>query len=1096
MSNHERPSKIPDNSPVSHGKGFLILLVGDSPELDTLHELLSDGDGISFPCDVRQFSSASSAVEHLQSNQVDCIVSEYEFPEVDGLEFLDTVREDHPFIPFVLWPENGSESIASKAVSAGVTEYICRSDETGSSLETVRRKLTDVLSRYSFQYQEPTDFREYERRLERQRFLFEQAQEIAGVFVFELYPDSETIHCSDGVHDVFGDGVGYEVSIREAVEMFHPDDQDQVEKEFQNAVVNQTPFEMEGRVIRSDDELRYVFLRSYVITGGDGDTELIRGICQDITASREHEKYLQQAQQLADMGTFQGDPMTGNIWWSEGVYSIFDMDPQQDPLSTDEYLERTHPDDREEVSSFYDGAIEETTFEGENRIVTNGSVKWVRVMGEVLSVQNGNITVVGTIQDVTEQKNRELKLETARERYRSVIEAAPDPIFITELESGEIVEANTAAKRFYGGDSEELIGTEFTTLYPAGRTSELSQLYPADREVNNVRELDDGSPVSLRRSDGEKVQVAVSAETVPFEDEVLVVGIFRDISDQFQYERSLEAVNDVARSSLQAETPPEIAHIVSQRGEKIVDYIGPMVYLYDDEKGELYPSAYPEDFAEKHEMPRHEPGDSIAWRVFDNQRMEIIEDVRQDPDVYNPETPARSGMYVPLGDHGVLIVYDTERGSFDDISIEITQTLAATAETALDRVVQLQELRDREKKSKEQARKLERLNQLNEEIRVINQTILQAESHDVIDQSVCDSIVSLERFDFAWVAEPDYAEDKLAVKAHSEQHSQYLEEVPLTLDSETCTPAVRAARNRKPVFEPNIPAGLQEGEWQSTALVHDFRGSVSVPLIYDGVLHGVLTVCSEEVKQFDEKTQEVLTEMGQMIGFAHHTVTQQNALVTGDTVDLVFEIDRPDDPIAKLASVLDSEVNVENIISRTDDTYLVYFTVDACQDPDSILEDITEISLFEQSRLVSESESPMIEAVAYRDSILFDIVNLGAELRSATSRSGNLTISLSVPKGDDVQSFVDRVRNRYPEITLKAQKESVQESSAASISSPLENITERQREILDAGYYSGYFDEPRSSTGTEIADSLDISHAGFSKQQRRAIKKILDVLYD
>jgi len=55
---------------------------------------------------------------------VDCVVSDYQMPEIDGLRFFEAVRDDYPDLPFILFTGEGSEEIAAEAVSAGVTDYL------------------------------------------------------------------------------------------------------------------------------------------------------------------------------------------------------------------------------------------------------------------------------------------------------------------------------------------------------------------------------------------------------------------------------------------------------------------------------------------------------------------------------------------------------------------------------------------------------------------------------------------------------------------------------------------------------------------------------------------------------------------------------------------------------------------------------------------------------------------------------------------------------------------------------------------------------------------------------------------------------------
>jgi len=75
-------------------------------------------------------STATAGLDVLASAEIDCVVSDYEMPETDGIEFLEIVRSEYPDLPFVLYTGRGSEAIASDAISAGVTDYLQK--ETGT----------------------------------------------------------------------------------------------------------------------------------------------------------------------------------------------------------------------------------------------------------------------------------------------------------------------------------------------------------------------------------------------------------------------------------------------------------------------------------------------------------------------------------------------------------------------------------------------------------------------------------------------------------------------------------------------------------------------------------------------------------------------------------------------------------------------------------------------------------------------------------------------------------------------------------------------------------------------------------------------------
>ncbi|WP_380679032.1 response regulator [Salinigranum sp. GCM10025319] len=77
---------------------------------------------------VHEAHSGEDALAHLEStDDVDCVVSDYEIPGLNGLELLAAVRERWPDMPFVLFTGGGNEAVVLKAIAAGVTDYLEKS---------------------------------------------------------------------------------------------------------------------------------------------------------------------------------------------------------------------------------------------------------------------------------------------------------------------------------------------------------------------------------------------------------------------------------------------------------------------------------------------------------------------------------------------------------------------------------------------------------------------------------------------------------------------------------------------------------------------------------------------------------------------------------------------------------------------------------------------------------------------------------------------------------------------------------------------------------------------------------------------------------
>jgi len=136
-------------------------------------------------------TSAVEALNTLKEGKYDCIISDYDMPNTDGIEFLEIVREQYPDLPFILYTSMGSEAVASQAISAGVTEYM-QKEAAPEQYDVLANRVCNAVERYRSQQQFWDALSWYHRLVE---------QDIAGVFIVQ---DGEFVYVNERMADIFG----------------------------------------------------------------------------------------------------------------------------------------------------------------------------------------------------------------------------------------------------------------------------------------------------------------------------------------------------------------------------------------------------------------------------------------------------------------------------------------------------------------------------------------------------------------------------------------------------------------------------------------------------------------------------------------------------------------------------------------------------------------------------------------------------------------------------------------------------------------------------------------------------------------------------
>jgi len=305
-------------------------------------------------------------------------------------------------------------------------------------------------------------------------------------------------------------------------------------------------WDFEHRIVRLDGTTLWVRDRGYPICDAQGKLTGMAGAATDITARKlreedlaESQSRLAKAQEIAQLGNWEWDIASNELWWSDQIYSIFGTTPDEFDATYGAFLSLVHPEDREAVVLAIKQSLgSRVPFGIDHRIVRqDGSERFVHQSGEVVRDADGKpIRMSGTIQDITQRKQIEDKLHESEQRYRELVELSPIGIMVSV--QGEIVFVNSAAAAILGvSQPGELVGRNIENLVHADYSREVR-----DR-LRRVREMRAELPLTemrMSRADGTMVVVESASAFVMYQQEPAVQTVFRDVTERNRQKTLIE----------------------------------------------------------------------------------------------------------------------------------------------------------------------------------------------------------------------------------------------------------------------------------------------------------------------------------------------------------------------------------------------------------------------------------------------------------------------------------------------------------------------------------------------------------------------------
>ncbi len=386
-----------------------------------------------------------------------------------------------------------------------------------------------------------------------------------------------------------------------------------------------------------------------------------------------------------------------------------------------------------------------------------------------------------------------------------------------------------------------------------------------------------------------------------------------------------------------------------------------------------------------------------------------------------------------------------------------------------------------------QHQRLATLNEIGLLLQAIAGSLIDLGTTEEIESTVCSRLADSAVYTAAWIGELDQAADAVVPRTAAVP-AGFLDGQTVSLDGGDGVPVDTAIADNAVGVVTQATESPAYGDWREHAATFGYRSMAAVPIRYNDVLHGLLFIYTDRPSAFGDEEHGMVAQLGNVIGHAINAVAQRAALM-GDPVHEI-ELSLP----GILQGGLDdgAEVSFLTTVPANDGTYLQYAEATEVGE-DELTEVMAQFDSFRGLRPIEESGERRLFEIRYSDPpIISQLASFGGRFRSASLVGRDYRVTVEIPSDIDVRAFVDAMRDAYPEVDLIAQRSVGTGGDDEGRGRPaVRELTEKQRAVLEAAYFSGYFDRPRRSTGEDIAGSLDISPSTLHQHLQVGLRKVL-----
>ncbi|MCO4761912.1 MAG: PAS domain-containing protein [Myxococcales bacterium] len=262
------------------------------------------------------------------------------------------------------------------------------------------------------------------RAIEEREALLAEAEQIARMGTWTWHVADDSVYWSDELYRILGYDKAVDLpSVEGFFGAIHPEDLPALQAESAKMAQTGKSVARVVRIVRPSGEIRVIRLTSASVQGADGAPVRMVGSILDLTdtlaqqqeLAKSHER-LNEAQRLANVGSWVWHVRTGKIRWSDQMFRICGRDPHTYTPTVDAFINLLHSEDKARVTDAIQSSLSDSFAEIECTIVLdNGAERSIHITSKLVkSDDSGPLVLHGTMHDITDRKELEGQLRQSQ----------------------------------------------------------------------------------------------------------------------------------------------------------------------------------------------------------------------------------------------------------------------------------------------------------------------------------------------------------------------------------------------------------------------------------------------------------------------------------------------------------------------------------------------------------------------------------------------------------------------------------------------------------------------------------------------------------